>query len=138
MEMANYYILEKQYVHKLFKVLVPRFENCPVSYTRMYRAAKPYPGENRAKAVMELRGHPFPSLIPDTFKNRNLIQNVLLDEAKKEYRRAKYAEMAEKVAPLTSEHDQIENIDDGALEGTETTPGDDGLPSSEDSKNNTK
>lgn len=135
--MANYYILEKQYVHKLFKVLVPRFENCPVSYTRMYRAAKPYPGDNRDKAIMELRGNPFPSLLPDTSKNRNLIQNVLLDEAKKEYRRAKYAEMAEKLAPLTSETDQNEKLDGGAPEKTETVPGD-VAPSNEHSENDSK
>lgn len=137
MEMANFYILEKQYVHKLFKVLVPRFENCPISYTRMYRAAKPYPGDNRDKAIMELRGNPFPSLMPDTSKNRNLIQNVLLDEAKKDYRRAKYAEMAEKLAPLTSENDPIENVDGGASEKTATVP-EDVVPSNEHSKNESK
>lgn len=102
MEMADYWILEKQYVHKLFKVLVPRLQHCPISYTRMYRAPKPYPGSDYERAVLELRGHPFPSITPDTYRNRNFIQNVLLDEAKKEYRRQKYMEMAEAMAPMTS------------------------------------
>jgi large subunit ribosomal protein L17 len=56
MELADYWILEKQLIHKLFKVLVPRFENCPVSYTRMYRAPRPYPGQKYKRAVLELRG----------------------------------------------------------------------------------
>jgi len=56
MELADYWLLEKQLVHKLFKVLVPRFENCPVSYTRMYRAPRPYPGDTYRRAVLELRG----------------------------------------------------------------------------------
>jgi hypothetical protein len=56
MELADYWLLEKQLVHKLFKVLVPRFENCPVSYTRMYRAPRPCPGPKFKRAVLELRG----------------------------------------------------------------------------------
>jgi large subunit ribosomal protein L17 len=56
MELADYWILEKQLIHKLFKVLVPRFENCPVSYTRMFRAPRAYPGIYYKRAVLELRG----------------------------------------------------------------------------------
>jgi hypothetical protein len=56
MELADYWLLEKQLVHKLFKVLVPRFENSPVSYTRMYRAPRPCPGHKYKRAVLELRG----------------------------------------------------------------------------------
>lgn len=94
MEMANFWITEKQYIHKLFKVLVPRLQNCPLSYTRMYKAPKTYPDHrNTLRAVLELRGNPFPSLKPDLGVNRNFIHNVLLDEAKKEYRRKKYAEL---------------------------------------------
>lgn len=95
--MADYWLLEKQLVHKLFKVLVPRFEHCNVSFTRMYKAPRPYPGMQYLKAILELRGNPFPSLLPDTHTNRNLIHNVLLDEAKREYRTKKYAEIAAKI-----------------------------------------
>gem|GEM_PF-6024949 len=45
MEMADYWITEKQLVHKLFKVLVPRYQDCPVSYTRMIKAPRHYPGK---------------------------------------------------------------------------------------------
>nr|CAI5855367.1 unnamed protein product [Callosobruchus analis] len=95
MEMADYWLVEKQLIHKLFKVLAPRYENYTVAYTRMLPAPRPYPGYY--KAVLELKGNPYPSLLPDTHTNRNLIHNVLLDEAKKAYRIQKYKEIAEKV-----------------------------------------
>lgn len=68
----------------------------------MYKAPLNYPCHGRARAVLELRGNPFPPLIPDQSKNRNLIHNVLLDAAKKEFREAKYAEIAAKLAPQGS------------------------------------
>lgn len=98
MELADFWLLEKQLVHKLFKVLVPRFENSSVSYTRMYKAPRDYPGTYYKKAVLELRDNPYPSLLQDFSQNRNFIHNVLLDEARKDYRREKLAEMANKLA----------------------------------------
>ncbi|KAJ8919576.1 hypothetical protein NQ315_002198 [Exocentrus adspersus] len=97
MEMADYWLVEKQCVHKLFKVLVPRYQNSTSSYTRLLSAPKPYPGTGDLRAVLELKGNPYPSLLPDTHTNRNLIHNVLLDEAKKVYRSKKYAEIASKI-----------------------------------------
>lgn len=97
MEMADYWLVEKQLVHKLFKVLVPRYENYNVSFTKMYKAPKPYPGKHYDRAVLELRGNPYPPLVPDMSNNRNLIHNVLLDEAKKAYRTNKYAQIAAKI-----------------------------------------
>ncbi|XP_017770478.1 PREDICTED: 39S ribosomal protein L17, mitochondrial [Nicrophorus vespilloides] len=97
MEMADYWLTEKQLVHKLFKVLAPRYQNYNVSFSRLYKAPRPYPGDKNLKAVLELRGNPFPSVTPDTQSNRNLIHNVLLDEAKKEYRQKKYEEIASKI-----------------------------------------
>lgn len=96
MEMADFWILEKQFVHKLFKVLVPRFQHYNVSYTRMYKAPQPIPGPGLLRAVLELRGNPYPSLKPEV-NNKNLIHNVLLEEAKKDYRASKYSEIASKV-----------------------------------------
>lgn len=94
MEYANYYILEKQYIHKLFKVIVPRFRDYQVSYTRMYKAPGHFPGTGKTRAVLELRGHPFPPLKPDMNSNRNLIHNILLAGARKEYRLEKYEKLA--------------------------------------------
>ncbi|XP_011180625.1 39S ribosomal protein L17, mitochondrial [Zeugodacus cucurbitae] len=104
MELADYWLLEKQLVHKLFKVLVPRLENCNLSYTRMYKAPRDYPGMYYRKSVLELRGNPYPSLLPDYTNNRNLIHNVLLDEARKDYRREKLAELANKIASESAEN----------------------------------
>lgn len=95
MEIADYWLLEKELVHKLFKVLVPRFENCNTAFTKMYKAPKAYYGRNIDKVVLELRGHPYPSLINRQSNNRLLLQNVLLDAAKYDYRQTKYAEMAD-------------------------------------------
>lgn len=103
MELADFWLLEKQLVHKLFKVLVPRFESSPVSYTRMYKAPRDYPGKTYKRSVLELRGNPYPPLFPDLSFNRNFIQNVLLDEAKKDYQREKALKLSEKVAALIEE-----------------------------------
>jgi len=93
MELADYWLLEKQLVHKLFKVLVPRYETYNVSYTRMYKAPREYPGIYYRRSVLELRGNPYPSLAADHSQNRNLLHNVLLDEARKEFRRQKLSEL---------------------------------------------
>lgn len=97
MELADFWLTEKQLVHKLFKVLAPRFADCNVSYTRMHKAPREYPGMYYKRAVLELRGNPYPPLVPDTSSNRNLLHNVLLDEARKAYRKEKYAEVAAKL-----------------------------------------
>lgn len=102
MEMADYWLVEKQLVHKLFKVLAPRYENYRVSFTRMYRAPRYESGDKNFKAVLELKGNPYPSLLPDTHLNRNLIHNVLLDEARREYRIQKYTEIAAKIENVSS------------------------------------
>lgn len=83
MEMATFWLVEPQLVHKLFKVLVPRLSECQTAYTRMYKAPREYPGMYYKRAVLELRGNPFPSLGPQHTTRRNLLHNILLDEAKK-------------------------------------------------------
>lgn len=111
MEMADYWLTEKQLVHKLFKVLAPRYQNYGVSYTRMYRAPRPYPGNFYLKAVLELRGNPYPDLIPNTNTNRNLIHNVLLDEARKEYRQQRYNEIAAQIDNSSVEGTTVSSTD---------------------------
>lgn len=101
MEAADFWLFEKQLVHKLFKVLVPRYENSHLSYTRMYNAPKPQYARVLDKAVLELRGNPYPDLLNKKSNNKYLIQNVLLDAAKQDYRQTKYAEMAENIGNKT-------------------------------------
>lgn len=117
MAMADFWIKDKQYVHKLFKVIVPRLQNCPIAYTKMYKAPITYPDlAYRRRAVLELRGNPFPSLKPELGVNRNFIHNVLLDEAKKDYRRKKYAQLnaesvaASEAASEAAKSNDIENV----------------------------
>lgn len=102
MEMADYWLVEKQLVHKLFKVLVPRYENYEISFTKMFNAPNLNTDGNDfyKKAILELRGNPYPPLVPDYSSNRNLIHNVLLDEAKKAYRAQKYKEIANKIGEV--------------------------------------
>lgn len=95
MDMADFWLLDKTLVHKLFKVLAPRYENYTTSLTRMYKAPREYPCVDiskryRARSILELKGNPYPPVVPDeNQKNRNLIHNVLLAEAKKEFNREK-------------------------------------------------
>lgn len=53
-------------------------------------------------------GNPFPPLIFDGSRNKNLIHNILLEEARKEHRKEQYAEIVEKV---TSSEKQQKNVD---------------------------
>ncbi|KAG8229893.1 hypothetical protein J437_LFUL009757 [Ladona fulva] len=108
MQMANYWLLEKQLVHKLFKVFVPRYQNSTQSYTRMINAPRPFPGDTYKRAVLELKGNPFPSLTPDQSHNRNLIHNVLLEEARKEYLASKFPVNPEKSS--NEERKEVESV----------------------------
>lgn len=56
MELADFYILEKQLVHKLFKVLVPRYQDYTTSFTRLIAIQREYPGWYHRKSVLELKG----------------------------------------------------------------------------------
>ncbi|XP_022826654.1 39S ribosomal protein L17, mitochondrial [Spodoptera litura] len=100
MDTADFWLLEKELVHKLFKVLVPRYESTNLSYTRLYNAPRPQYGRSLDKVVLELRGNPYPDLLNNKSNNRLLIQNVLLDAAKNEYRQTKIAEMAKNIGKV--------------------------------------
>ncbi|CAD6234265.1 GSCOCG00007700001-RA-CDS [Cotesia congregata] len=96
MEMADYWILEKQYVHKLFKVLVPRYsEYSGTSFTKLHRLPKVWPDATYWNSVLELKDNPFPRLDQMNPFQSKLIHNVLLDEARKEFRINKYKEFAD-------------------------------------------
>ncbi|XP_045605675.1 large ribosomal subunit protein bL17m [Procambarus clarkii] len=88
MDMATYWLTEKQLVHKLFKVLVPRYKDSKDSYTRMHKAPNLYPGSFYERCVLELRGNPFPPL-QQKVSSRNWVHNILLEEAYREYKTQK-------------------------------------------------
>ena len=56
MEMADYWLEEKQLIHKLFKVLVPRYQNFNTSFTKLTLGPKTYPGYYAGSAILELKG----------------------------------------------------------------------------------
>lgn len=89
---------EKQLVHKLFKVLVPRYVDYTTSFTKLYRLGiihnhSLHPSEFKMNncptlGVLELRDNPLPP-VPD-FRNRykrnkGNLANIMLSEARKEY-----------------------------------------------------
>ncbi|XP_067677548.1 large ribosomal subunit protein bL17m-like [Haliotis asinina] len=92
MEMANYWLLEKDLIHKLFKVLVPRFQNSPHSFTSMWNLPTKYPGPGGAMAILELKGNPWPPVKPRQRETRYLLSNVLLDAARHDYHKQKEME----------------------------------------------
>jgi len=84
-------------IHKLFKVLVPRFKEFegPVSYTRLFYAPQKIVinYENRYErgnfVTVELRGNPYPPLeYSNARPNKKLIHNVLLSEAARDLKMA--------------------------------------------------
>lgn len=47
---------EKDLVHKLFKVLVPRYQKYETSFTQIWNLPVQYPGSPIPRAVLELKG----------------------------------------------------------------------------------
>ena len=103
MELANWWLEDKAAIHKLFKVIVPRMQEQPFSYTRLFnspsQASANKEGQNpmmkqwRPKVIVELVGHPFPPLhYSNQEPNRKMIHNVLLSEARRELRLQKESE----------------------------------------------
>lgn len=122
MDLANFWIAEKQLVHKLFKVLVPRYQEYTTSFTKLHKAPNIYPGSPYERAILELKGKLSKGTFEQTCENfstyfynyctlgniypsveqynpyeYNLLHNVLLNAAKKEYRMEKYKEIAENI-----------------------------------------
>lgn len=73
MEMADRWITEKQVIHKLFKVLAPRYQNSPLSYTKLYRAPKLFTQDPYPKSILELRGKRFLSIFFPPFPGANAV-----------------------------------------------------------------
>ena len=43
-------------VHKLFKVLAPRYKLYETSFTRVFKLPRDYPGSGQDKVILELKG----------------------------------------------------------------------------------
>ncbi|RWS09742.1 hypothetical protein B4U79_09414 [Dinothrombium tinctorium] len=108
MELADFWLKEKQLIHKLFKVLVPRYLNYSESFTTLHRLSPDYSlffekqkgGYYRHPqeiGVLELKGNPLPPIQKEPTKSNYWLTNVLLSSAKEEYEKNKNTE--QKVTP---------------------------------------
>jgi large subunit ribosomal protein L17 len=52
MEMADYWLLEKDLVPKLFKVIVPRYQDKIGPYTLVHKLPIEYPGSGNKRIVL--------------------------------------------------------------------------------------
>ncbi|NXA82737.1 RM17 protein, partial [Thryothorus ludovicianus] len=79
---------EKDLIPKLFKVLAPRFQPHPGSYTRLLQIPS-RDGLDRAKmAVIELKGNPLPPLVRPRRDSDKTLLNQLLKGYRQDAQRA--------------------------------------------------
>lgn len=83
-ELVDYYLLEKQLVYKFFYVLMPRYEG-KTQFTNLIMVPRILPGFPRKRAVLELRDNPYPPMPKYATDGKQLLHNVLLDSAKKDF-----------------------------------------------------
>ncbi|XP_054842888.1 39S ribosomal protein L17, mitochondrial [Eublepharis macularius] len=95
MNMANFWLTEKDLIHKLFKVLAPRFQAHAGNYTRMLQIPNRTTIDRAKMAVIEYKGNPFPPLpIPRRDSGKTLV-NQLLKGYKDDVFRTKGAQLQE-------------------------------------------
>ncbi|NWR89539.1 RM17 protein, partial [Furnarius figulus] len=88
MRLANFWLTEKDLIHKLFKVLAPRFQPHPGAYTRLLQIPSRDELDRAKMAVIELKGNPLPPLI----RPRRDSEKTLLNQLLKGYREDRAAE----------------------------------------------
>ncbi len=88
MEMADYWILEKDLLPKLFQVIVPRYENKLGPYTLVHKLPVDYQSEKIKKICMELKDNSLPPIkTPESTRDfGNSLTNVLLNALKQDYK----------------------------------------------------
>lgn len=90
MELMDYWINDKDLIHKVFKVFVPRYANTTGPYTNSHRlpikyGEFKYPNLPRQNIVLEMKDNPYPRIMPDPRNYSNILTNVLLTAARKEH-----------------------------------------------------
>ncbi|XP_071958731.1 large ribosomal subunit protein bL17m-like [Antedon mediterranea] len=118
MKLADYYLYEKQLIHKLFKVLVPRFErNKSGPYTRLLKV----PGYNEngiPTAFIEYKGNPYPPLRPEKKKNPDWIINQLIRGAMADLKNSGKLEASSVKPPSTKDIEGANIAAKSSSEGT--------------------
>lgn len=78
MRMANFWLTEKDLLHKLFKVLAPRFQPYSGNYTRMLQIPNRENLDRAKMAVLEYKGNPLPPLpLPHKDSEKTLVNQLL-------------------------------------------------------------
>ncbi|KAM3919579.1 large ribosomal subunit protein bL17m [Leptodactylus fuscus] len=79
MKMADFWLTEKDLIHKLFKTLVPRFDSHDGNYTSMYQIPNRENLDRAKMAVIEYKGNPLPPLpIKKRDNDKTLVNQLLL------------------------------------------------------------
>ncbi|KAG9462677.1 large ribosomal subunit protein bL17m [Eleutherodactylus coqui] len=78
MKMADFWLTEKDLIHKLFKTLVPRFNSHNDNYTSMYQIPNRENLDRAKMAVIEYKGNPLPPLPLRKRSNDKTLLNQLL------------------------------------------------------------
>ncbi|XP_076438415.1 large ribosomal subunit protein bL17m-like isoform X1 [Babylonia areolata] len=126
MEMADHWLLEKDLIHKLFKVLVPRYSSFPAAATSIHKISGLYPGDGVPMGVLELKGNPWPSVRPQPRDTSLLLHNILLQEARQDFHAEQQADTSS-ACPLSGQPSGLcpdgSSVDGPARPG-ETDPSD--------------
>ena len=85
MEMADYWLLEKDLVPKLFQVIVPRYENKLGPYTLVHKLGAEYPGKGLTRIVLELKYNQLPPIKASARDLPYSLTNVLVRALKQDY-----------------------------------------------------
>ncbi|XP_044127573.1 39S ribosomal protein L17, mitochondrial [Bufo gargarizans] len=78
MKMADFWLTEKDLIHKLFKILVPRFNLHNGNYTNMYQIPNRENLDRAKMAVIEYKENPLPPLPVHRKDNEKTLLNQLL------------------------------------------------------------
>lgn len=97
MELANFWLREKNLIHKLFKVIVPRYENYASSFTAMHLLGRDYEKwaapltdylegkvhhHVRGEVVLEMKDNGLPRILRPQSNRAGLLTNVLMNSAR--------------------------------------------------------
>lgn len=101
MDLANFWIREKNLIHKLFKVFVPRYENYSTAFTAIHRLGRDYSKaglpfsevdcyagswyKHGGEVIIELRDNCLPPIERPKLNRSGLLSNILIDGARRSY-----------------------------------------------------
>lgn len=90
MALANFWLREKNLIHKLFKVFVPRYLNHASAFTSLHMLGTDYDYSKRVgtcrflkeEAVLEMKGNILPPIVRPKLELSGLLNNILIDGAR--------------------------------------------------------